>query len=532
MNKKFLKPPVHTLIAAITPAVSLFAINLGIVHISALLRPLFFALLLGLLVYALLFIIYRSSQKAGISTTVVLLGFYYAAPLSQKIFQSLGNSQITKILLIIIVVEIMATLFWLLARNKLPLKDSTHVINIMILSMLLVPLFNTIAFGIRGISNANELDQSGHFSSIEPPPSVDSSKKPDIYYIILDSYGRSDRISELLNYDNSSFLDKMRDMGFYVADCSNANYLNTIYSIATTLNLDYMDSLSVGNDNAELQDQTVQLIQNNRVMHFLKETGYEIVTFETLYPYLNFTDGVYYETQRGSFFSLTDFERIFIDSTLLKFLIEDLYALNVLFSMPILQNDFVRIFGYDFDTDQQILENLEKSSAEIQSPKFVYAHIMAPHPPFVFTPDGEYTDSGYRFGLDIKGDFYISGYTDELTYLEKVIPRIMGQIIENSETQPIIVIQGDHGFDSFGDPPVIDNVGVDDRAPILNMYYLPGVQTSDYVYDTLSPVNTFRLIFAHYFVLDLELLPDQTYSRDDGMSGGFSLENPSEICTK
>ena len=44
---------------------------------------------------------------------------------------------------------------------------------------------------------------------------------------------------------------------------------------------------------------------------------------------------------------------------------------------------------------------------------------------------------------------------------------------------------------------------------ILNAYYLPG--HSDIAYPTISPVNTFRLIFNTYFGTDYELLPDTSY---------------------
>jgi hypothetical protein len=45
---------------------------------------------------------------------------------------------------------------------------------------------------------------------------------------------------------------------------------------------------------------------------------------------------------------------------------------------------------------------------------------------------------------------------------------------------------------------------------ILNAYYLPGVDSSQ-LYDSISPVNTFRLIFNTYFGEDYELLDDRTY---------------------
>src|SRR5690606_37053064 len=40
------------------------------------------------------------------------------------------------------------------------------------------------------------------------------SGDPDIYYIILDAYGRQDSL-QTLGYDNSTFIGELEDLGFY-----------------------------------------------------------------------------------------------------------------------------------------------------------------------------------------------------------------------------------------------------------------------------------------------------------------------------
>jgi hypothetical protein len=73
-------------------------------------------------------------------------------------------------------------------------------------------------------------------------------------------------------------------------------------------------------------------------------------------------------------------------------------------------------------------------------------------------------------------------------------------ILAESRTDPIIVIQSDHG--ALG-------VSAEDRMKILNAYYLPG-DASRLIYDTISPVNTFRLIRREYFGANLALLEDRS----------------------
>ena len=47
----------------------------------------------------------------------------------------------------------------------------------------------------------------------------------------------------------------------------------------------------------------------------------------------------------------------------------------------------------------------------------------------------------------------------------------------------------------------------EERIAILIAYHLPG-DASDQLYPTISPVNTFRLIFSLYLSVDFELLED------------------------
>ena len=91
---------------------------------------------------------------------------------------------------------------------------------------------------------------------------------------------------------------------------------------------------------------------------------------------------------------------------------------------------------------------------------------------------------------------------------------ILEILIEESDVPSIIVLQADTG------------TGSGSEYKILNAYYLPSVGY-DSLYPTISPVNTFRLIFDTYFGTSLGLLPD--YSIGGGGTGDLVLEN-SEAC--
>ena len=49
-----------------------------------------------------------------------------------------------------------------------------------------------------------------------------------------------------------------------------------------------------------------------------------------------------------------------------------------------------------------------------------------------------------------------------------------------------------------------------ERLSIFNAYYLPG-GGNEKLYPEISPVNTFRIVFNHYFDTNFEILKDESY---------------------
>lgn len=56
--------------------------------------------------------------------------------------------------------------------------------------------------------------------------------------------------------------------------------------------------------------------------------------------------------------------------------------------------------------------------------------------------------------------------------------------------------------------------GIRQKMGVLNAYYLPNVEKS-LLYPSITPVNTFRLVFNLYFNTNFELLPDKSFVFED-----------------
>jgi hypothetical protein len=161
----------------------------------------------------------------------------------------------------------------------------------------------------------------------------------------------------------------------------------------------------------------------------------------------------------------------------------------------------------------------------MDGPRFVIAHIWAPHNPFVYGKNGEATNHK-PWGIgDPEVD--VAGYADQVNYLNKILRGLISDILDKSSSPPIIILQGDHGLRLTWYANM--NEGVDDpleKACLrevfsnLNALYLPGNKSQEFFYDSISPVNTFRLIFDTYFGTQLGMLEDRSF---------FAIENDEDL---
>jgi len=156
-----------------------------------------------------------------------------------------------------------------------------------------------------------------------------------------------------------------------------------------------------------------------------------------------------------------------------------------------------------------------------ERPAFVFAHILAPHPPFVFGPNGEATgehltkvftigDGSQFIKLGGRVKDYKKGYIDLIQYVNKKTMETVDRILNESDRASIIILQGDHGpriSVDWGEP---DKADFEEVFPILNAYYLPE-GGKKHLYSDISPINTFRVIFNHTFGTDYEILEDRSY---------------------
>ena len=158
-------------------------------------------------------------------------------------------------------------------------------------------------------------------------------------------------------------------------------------------------------------------------------------------------------------------------------------------------------------------DDITEIKHEAEKPVFVFMHVMAPHDPYVFGPNGEEVDYKYTFGPT--GTAYLDpdeekiAYVNQLTYLTKILEETIKNLLENSDSPPVISIQSDTG-PNIGFTGATKELQQANRMLIFNAYYFPN-EKYDLLYDDITPVNSFRVVFDSQFQTNYGMVEDKSF---------------------
>ena len=339
----------------------------------------------------------------------------------------------------------------------------------------------------------------------------DSELYPDIYYIILDGYARADVLQSYYSFDNNDFLRGLRERGFYIADHATSNYDLTLLSLPSSLNMEYVNDLADlyspnSGERRELKDR----LRHSVVREVLEEEGYASIAFETGYAYTQIYDADMYLAPSGTRGVINSFEAMLLDTSLLR-LLSDAEAQEI--------DHFEQKVFPEYEAHRVrvhfTLQRLGEIAA-LPERTFVFAHVVSPHPPFVFDSDGGSLIASQAFSFEDASSYhgtrdeYVSRYPGQMTYLNQLVLNAIDEIQNNSDHDAYILIQADHGPGSTLDWQNPNAQGLFERFSILNAYYFPG---QDYrsLYSEITPVNSFRVLFNQLLDSGYTLLEDNQY---------------------
>lgn len=332
--------------------------------------------------------------------------------------------------------------------------------------------------------------------TLATPPEGGSSR-PNVYWIVLDAYPRSDALEAYFGYRNDSFLSALRTRRFFIADMAYSNYASTKLSLSTTWNMDYY--LPVG-DLMHPSLWTARLRGYNRVVDRFVARGYRYVHAEP--------GGNNRKTGCGGRETLCITSK---PSGVLGLNEAEVALLKLTAVFPIVSRLFPDFFGFDFTNLDDVAGKLVIRPGD---PLFAFVHILSPHPPARYNSDCSRVERVAFSLVGADGSDTPESYLTDLKCLNPEVIAFVDGILANDPGDPIVVVQSDHGYrgdeNAFPAPAIeaIDRRLI--RFAVLQALRLPE-NCRSLLRDDISLVNTFRVVFTCLGDADVPPVADRQF---------------------
>ena len=317
--------------------------------------------------------------------------------------------------------------------------------------------------------------------------------KPDIYFLLFDEYESSSSLRKYHHYDNSSLDSFLTQKDFSLQYGSMSNYNFTPFSMASILNMSYLDGIHFPDVvSADDYNHCATLIRDNKVIEILSQEGYEIVNY--------------------SIFDLAGNPSV-VDESFLP--LKTKLITGRTFYSQFMKDAGWRLYTGRFNirwlSKYNLFTTLENNNRLIQlveqeskrktlQPRFIYAHLYMPHPPFYYNRYGV-LKSKTMIGAENQ-EKPPQAYVDYLPYTNSKVKELINTVRQNTHDSAVIIFMGDHGF-RYADQTIEGDFNFRNQHAV----YFPD---RDYhlLYDSMTSVNTFRIVFDKLFRQQFPLLKD------------------------
>ncbi len=367
--------------------------------------------------------------------------------------------------------------------------DTTRLsqgLNVLSVILLLINSASIISFEIEDEGNSQKF-VTRYKSAFDTIKINENADKPDVYYFIVDGFASNRTMRELYNVQDEELYDFLKEHGFYVVPKARSNYDRTEFSLSSTFAMQYINGIpdALGKDFDGL-NLFCRMIQDSAVRRTFKRLGYKFVNVSSG---TSATDWIYVADKN---IRRVPFNHFMTAVALLT----PLYAIEQY--VPLMRDLLADMRLCPGSSIQEVFD--------IPGPKFVLIHTEIAHAPCLFD------EHGNRLPLPA-GQYMINWGTPaqlgaQWKFAQRMLVSWLTKVIDETHGKAVIIIQSDHGS---GIPmPKIDD-WYNERMRILNALYLPGKNNAN-CYETMTPVNNFRVLFNDYFDAKLPMLPDKVWS--------------------
>lgn len=493
-----------------------------------------FAILATAIFYGYRFILKRNLAARISSLLLIYFGMYlYTFAIDHRFVKFFINAlpdswatPFTSSIVVFLVMALVAGLLgfavnWLVERYKT--LQYFQLGRVVMFAILFTASVVGVRAGIRFLTIHNQLSYIYPTSKLPQKPSSQPTSKPNIYFLMYEDYTDADTLKRVNNFDNTPFFDKLAENGFVTRKHqAYSSYPFTTSSLASVFAMNYFPDLGQQFGNKSDWQTTFpyrSIINNPPAVQVLKQNGY---TYNQV--------GSWWENSRI---------KIKADNQPTKSYRLDVFGLHIYFgdlSREIVNKSILSpwlkkgitighttLIQYNRDLNPQ--QNLDDQTDAIKAiadkgstgqPQFTFGHVMVPHTPYIFLPDG--SEANYGEEHDDYGAPETEKYANQVAFINKHIDSLTSYIRQH-DPSAVIILQSDEGSyppqfryvqtpDHYFDPINLSPNDMRQKFGILASYYTPGVDDKTVQTELAAAVNIFPFVLNHYLGYNMPLLPN------------------------
>ena len=496
--------PVHPVLIAAWPILYLWASNKGEVDAGEVIGPLAIAVGVTLLVVAGLIAVRVGRARAALIGSIVAAGVL----LFGHVTDALASLRISETRILLGWLAIGAVAILLVLRVRRDPRTLTILLNlisgVLVANSLVAIVTDEIAEVARGDPPPAPRASAPTGGAASRSPATNVAGLRDVYLIVVEDYGSPRTLAQYLDVHDDGFFGWLTGQGFAVLPSTTSNYGRTPLSMASLLNMTYLDQVAAaqGPDSSSYAPVNA-MVDHSAVARFLKDRGYLTAQLGSQY----------YLTAHSSaadvnpvFGRTSDFQTVLYQSTILPAIAGRLGFEDAFTERKV--ND--EAYRWELATFPTL--------RDLAGPKFVLTHLFLPHHPWIVDDKGAYISAA----ADRKRT-PAERYDAQWRAVDRQVRAMLEPLLQGPvATRPIIILTTDEGPNPEGMATIDGDLDwshatdaqLDQKFAIFAAYYLPGVDSSA-LSRTMSSVNAFRFVFNRYFDAGLPLLPDRSWIHQD-----------------
>jgi hypothetical protein len=488
----------------------LYAANLRVLYFSDVVAALAATLAAALLLFLAFGAVFRNfgARAAILASATLVAGLFYIEIVDAANWYA--GASLSPVAALPVMLAALAAVFVAVAWPRVDFIPANAILNGIAFMIFIVPAWQvaSISWKAGGTSRPapaafDQMPPAGELSAATDPAAAKETPR-HVLYLIFDRYGSQPVLADYYGFDNSDLVGFLKEKGFYVASNSRANYLMTAHSVASTFHMGYLDFLAEDSRSRIGHWHPIyDMLRDHRVGRFLKSRGYKFVQIGSWWGQTQYNP----HADESHSFGLTEFNYWYLRKTIVPAILDAVAP----------DSSYARLLQWDNGQCQRVPRQIEKVK-EIgtrSETTFMFAHILVPHDPYVFSPDGRCLSHD-----EMMERTEPEAYIEQVRYANSLIKDFVAALLATDGPKPIIIIQADEGpvptrYRSGSRPwhdATVDELKA--KMGILNAFYFPDGDYRD-LNRQVTSVNTFRIVFEKYFGTEFKRLPDRSYAFPD-----------------